>query len=503
MAPERDRRRLGRAIAAIEAHEVEGDLDAAVTLSLARLASQAGRRRVVVVSDMNLARPVTVRAREAIPIDVVRVGSAIDNAAIVHVDVRSGRAPDGGDEVQAFVRVANYGKAPRDLYVTMRQHNASDTLASRQVVVAAGASVPVVLRFTPAAADRGSGLLFELSPGDGLAVDDRAYARVPPGPELQVVIASATRSGEPSPWLVRAIRADADSDVSVTDVGALARATIDEDALVVVEGACPADTPGGPLVIVNPPPGPCFSATVGDAIDEPRITSWDESDPRLRFVGLDDVFVEKARLIAPEGGRALIKSERGVLAADASTPSRSVTLIGFDVGESNWPLKASFVLFTRNLLEQARAARAGKSGAPLATGEPLRLPLPAEVRAAKLTSPDGSSLELMPRGGLAVVPARGRAGLYLLEWSEPRAGVRPVAVSLASTTESNLAELDSIGESATEVGPAAGAAFELPRDRGWLWALAALALVVVDVAYLTRSSTRTRRQRAVRTRAAS
>ena len=35
--------------------------------------------------------------------------------------------------LNGFLVVANYGKTPRELYVTMREENASDVLASRRI----------------------------------------------------------------------------------------------------------------------------------------------------------------------------------------------------------------------------------------------------------------------------------------------------------------------------------------------------------------------------------
>ena len=44
---------------------------------------------------------------------------------------RCASAGTATEEVQAFLLVANFGARPRDLYVTMREENASDVLASR------------------------------------------------------------------------------------------------------------------------------------------------------------------------------------------------------------------------------------------------------------------------------------------------------------------------------------------------------------------------------------
>ncbi|MBI4706016.1 MAG: VWA domain-containing protein [Deltaproteobacteria bacterium] len=485
LPPDRDARRLRAAIKRIAARDVEGDLGAAIALGTSRLGQAGGRRRVVVVTDGSLARPAPLSGA-AVPVEVVRVGGELANTAIVRLDVRAGQDPASrAEQVQAFLLVGNFGPRPRELYVTMRLAGTSDVLASRRVLVAAGERRPVVLTFNPAPGDYGQGLQFDVSPHDDMPVDDVAYGRVPAGRRLPVVLAAA---GEPSPWLLRALVSDEQAEVragSVEELLGAPRAL--HDAFVVVQGACPAAVPGGDLLVVNPPPGQCFGAVVGAVIESPLLTSWDATDARLRFVSLDGVFLSQARRIEPESrAQALIRSSAGAIAADISTSARAATLLGFDVGESNWPLKASFVLFVRNLLEQARAHRTSGPGGAALAGEPLRASVPPAVREVQLEAPGGER-ELVPaHGGLAVVPDPWRAGLYRLSWTGQNGGTFVVPVNLVSEAESDLAR-----KPASEAGPGFDVAAQARapvahRGRGWLLALLALGLVVLDVWYLTR-----------------
>jgi hypothetical protein len=491
---ERDTRRLARAIDGLAARDVEGDLGAAVTLAAGRLEQLGGRRTVVVITDGYLARPADV-PRSAVGIDVVEVGDAVDNAAIVRVDVRLGTDPvNKRPEVQAFLLLANSGQASRELYVTMRQRNASDVLSSRRVRVAAGAREPVVLTFHPSEGDYGTGLVFDIAPHDALAADDVAFGRVPPGRALPVVLASA--SGEPSPWLGRALESDPDADVATGSLEtALAGERVPHDAFVVLDGACPEAPPGGDLLVVRPPAGVCLGVRVGEPVERPLVTSWRDGDERLRFVTLDEVRIATARLLEPESTRqGLVRASEGWLVADASGSARVATVVGFDVGESNWPLKASFVLFVRNLLEQARRHRAIGAG-PARTGEPLRIAVPRAATAITVAGPDGEPRRLAAQAGLAVLGETGRSGFYVASWrAEDLAGARGpggalvVPVNLASPEESDLSRKRSVtvAGAGTAGGDAAAARLPEHRDYGWLFALAALALVVADAWYLTR-----------------
>ncbi len=303
-----------------------------------------------------------------------RRGARSTNAAIVRVDVRSGKSPGspggggGVEQVQAFLVIANFGQKPRDLYVTMREENASDVLASRRVVVKPGERLPLPLEFRPTPGDYKKGLVFEISPHDAMPVDDVAYGKVPAGDKLPVFLAGA------SPWIERALAADPLVDLRTGTVAELMESTtIDLDAFVVVDGACPPSPPGGDLLLLHPPQGRCSGTLVGAAVEHPEITSWENADARMRFVTLDGVHVARANLLEPEGAsQRLVRARQGALVTDVSTSARTATLVGFDPGDSDWPLKASFVLFVRNLLEQARTHRAHGITGPARAGEPMR-----------------------------------------------------------------------------------------------------------------------------------
>ncbi|WP_437725247.1 VWA domain-containing protein [Sorangium sp. So ce861] len=506
-ALDRDLVRLRAAIDPVAARDVEGDLGAAVALAVDRLRQLGGARRIVVITDGNLARPGALRG-VSLPLDVITVGDPIDNAAIVRVDVRSGSAggaggepPEASEEVQAFLVVANFGAQPRDVYVTMRQDSALDVLGSRRVLVKPGERLPVVLTFRPSPGDYRKGLVFELSPRDAMPLDDVAYGRVPAGDKLPVFLASGGAGAQPgagarpeaasggSAWLERALASDPMTSVTSGGLADLLGAPgLDPDTFVVIDGACPPDPPGGDLLIVNPPPGRCFGTMVGQALERPTLTSWDTADPRLRFLTLDGVHLRAASSLTPEAAaRALIRAQEGTIATDISTSSRTGTLLGFDVGESDWPLKASFVLFVRNLLEQARAHRAHGITGPARTGEPLRVSVPATARDLQAIGPAGERLDVAQRAGVAVVAETPRAGLYRLAWQGPQAGSVVVPANLTSVAESDLTPRPILAEGGGEVA-VSSAAGEPDAHTEWTWlvALAALAFVVVDVWYFTR-----------------
>jgi hypothetical protein len=479
---ERDGRRLGAAIKSLRAREVEGRLGLGIALASEQLRRTAGSPRIVVITDGAVADQHAF-AHSALPVDVVRIGAPDENAAVVRVEVASAIDPTTrAESIQVFALVANFGTKPRDLFVTLSQRNVPQPLASRRIQLGPGERSPVMLSFRAAPGDAGSGLVVELSPHDGLVADDRGYGRVPPSRRLPVVLAPANAS----PWLARALGADTEVELMGSTVAALPTAGVPDDALVVIEGACPDSVPGGDLLIINPQVGRCRTAAVVREVQHPSITSWQESDQRLRFLTFDGLDIEKARVVEAEAPQnALVKGREGTLIADVSSAGRTATLVGFDVGESNWPLKASFVLFVRNIVELARAHRAGYGTSPARTGEPLRVRVPLDVTEVELERPDGRRERILARGGLALVSDVDRAGFYYLVWKGTRAGSTLLSANLTSEHESDLRPKKLETAKTVRTRSAAQVA-DAVTDWSWLLGALALLFIAADVWWVTR-----------------
>ncbi|WP_394839993.1 VWA domain-containing protein [Pendulispora rubella] len=481
--PERDRRRLDAAVDALPVRELEGDLAPAIALAADRLRSMGGRRRIVLVTDGALAHDAPLAAAD-VPVQVITVGEPAPNAAIVRVDVRAGvDTATQHEQAQVFVMVRNYADRARDAFVTLRIDDRAEPVASRRVLLPAKDKTPVVLTFEPNVADRGKGLVVQLaSEGDALALDDAAYGRVPSGYKMPVTLASRA----PYSWVARALDADPSIDLQRITVDQLATVNVDPEALVIVEGACPENPPGRDLVVLAPPEGRCRETDVLAPVMQPQLTSWESGDARFRFLTLDGMHVARATPLRAIGSAAsLVRAGTTTLIADASIPGKAVTLVGFDVGDSDWPLQASFVLFVRNLVEQARLHRAQGAAGPLRTGDPLRVAVPSGVGSVRVEGPGMADHEVAVSGGFVVVPAVDRAGIYHVRWSAPRVGATAIAANLTSEAESNIVARPVTVEAP---GGAAAAVQTAPAHREWnTWLLAlAAAILAFDLWWLTR-----------------
>jgi hypothetical protein len=488
--PERDPHRVDAAIDGLAAHDVEGDLAASLALAADRLRSLGGHGRLVVVTDGALAshEPLLVGGVAA---DVIPVGDDEDNAAVVRIDVRSGiDAVTHGEQVQVFAMIQSWATRPRDAFVTLSLEGRPEPIASRRLLLAPGDKQPVVLTFEPRAEDHGAGLVVRLSPGDAAPADDAAYGRVPAAPRMPVAVITDAAST----WTLRALEADPDVDLRHFAPSQLGSVNLDPSSLVVLEGVCPESVPGGDVLVVAPPPGTCFGASVGPAVEDPPLTSWESADPRLRFLTLDGVHVAHSSALQTRGaGAALVRSTTATLIADASVPGRMVTIVGFDVGDSDWPLKASFVLFVRDVVEVARAHRLQGSSGPTRTGDPVRVSVPAGTVEVLVDGPGVQERRVPARDGLATIPALERAGLDHVRWTEPHVGGLVIAANLTSAAESDVRprplEIDGTSR-APGAGP--GTVRGLGARDAWVRWLAAIAAaaLALDLVWITRQPRR-------------
>jgi hypothetical protein len=272
-----------------------------------------------------------------------------------------------------------------------------------------------------------------------------------------------------------------------TSIAELGTAGVASDALVVVDGACPPGLPGGDYLILNPPAGTCYLATVGPIVERPSLTSWAETDARFRFLTLDGVEIAKARRIDGESPKsALVRTRDAAIVADISVQSRTGTLVGFDVGESNWPLKASFVLFVRNIVELARSHQRATASGPYRTGEALRARVPEDVESATLERPNGERDTLPARSGSLSLPDIHDAGFYFLSWQGARPGSSLLAANLTSAAESDLRERPLPPTLAGSQAAKGGRLQEAVTSWSWLLGALALLLVGIDVFWVTR-----------------
>lgn len=450
-----DLARLRAAIASIEPTSAAGDLGDALRLASA-LAARSGDAEILVATDGALATPPTGRLDA--PVRVLPVGRDPGNQAIVALAVR---ASPSGLTHSVFVSVANLDVKP----ATRRIEILVDGVLreARDVLLDPQARSDVVVDDIDDAGTPASIVevrLMSSQPGsrpapDALAVDDRAWAVVPPTQLRQILLVS-----EGDPYLETALSYLPNTELYGRDPDDWDTLTgLDEFELVIFEGFVPDDLPAKPVLLIAPSRDSPL-ADVGGVLTNPGIGSLDPEEPILRYVDLSTTHIAEARRLAlPSWARAVIPGPQGAPLLYAGVrEGLPAAVLAFEPRRSDLPLQVAFPVLMANLTGELLGGSATPADA-ISPGSPVTLTIPAGARAIQVTRPDGSTDELVAAAGGAPVVTFSRTDLLGVYTVTPVFAAPPGATAASGsspaasgTTSMSPAPTTGPGASATPAG---------------------------------------------------
>src|SRR5687768_1348886 len=395
-----DLSRVRQAIDAVTVSQGSGDLGDALELA-SKLAARSGEAQVLVATDAALATDPT--GRVAARVKVLPVGRDRKNQAIVALAVRT--SPSAVSR-SVFVSVANV-----DLERTTRRLELwgdGALLEVRDVPLEAQARANVIVddidRTVRTLEVRlvGSDPAVVAAP-DQLAVDDRAWAVIPPDRTRLILVV-----GEGDPYLETALSYLPNVELFGVAPNEYGPKTQRQDGrpwdLVIFEGYLPATLPRSPILAIAPPRTSDLGQVAGK-LTNPGIGSLDPDEPVLRFVDLSTTHIaEASKLTTPDWARTIIPGPRGAPLLYAGTRQGLPTaVLAFEPRRSDLPLQVAFPILLANLTGELLGSTSAPSEA-VEPGTPVDLAIPTGAIGVNVTAPDGSITELVPgtTGGSAV-----------------------------------------------------------------------------------------------------
>ncbi|HEY6056579.1 MAG TPA: hypothetical protein VIV06_01030, partial [Candidatus Limnocylindrales bacterium] len=365
-------------------------------------------------TDASLRRPPAVAVRA--PLRVLQVGRDRRNQAIVALAVRT--APSSVTRT-VFISVVNtdVAEATRRIELWGDGH----LLEAREIFLDPQARADVSIddlprdvgtievRLTAAEASQAPA-----GPPDQLAIDDRAWAVVPPDHLRRLLVVS-----DGDPYLETALSYLPNSEVygiAPSDYGADTHPELFD--LVVFEGRLPAELPVGPILAIAPTASSPLGEVTG-SLDEPGIGTINPDEPLLRYVDLSTVHIATAtKLVLPDWARTVIPGPKGTpLLYSGDRAGRRVAVLAFEPRQSDLPLQVAFPILVSNIVGELLGASAGPAEA-VAPGTPVDLPIPTGAAGLRVTTPDGRTFELAPPtagAGSVQFSSTERVGLYTIE----------------------------------------------------------------------------------------
>lgn len=413
-----------QAIASITATADVGDLGDALRLASA-LAARSTDAEIVVATDAALANPPkgTLRA----PVRVLQVGRDSRNEAIVALAVRTASS---GLSHSAFISVANMGMEMAERRVELYADGVLRD--SRSLILDPQRKTDISIDDIDDPAHPASVIEVRLAAKDPaatgnpdpLALDDRAWAVVPPAHLHTILLV-----GEGDPYLETALSYLPDTElygVKPADYGAQTKVELFD--LVIFEGWLPAELPAKPILAIAPPSTSALGTVTGTLMN-PGIGSLDATDPILRYVDLSTVHIGEAQeMTLPAWARPVIPGPgTSPLLYAGSLAGRPAAVLAFAPAKSDLPLQVAFPVILANLSGELLGGSETPADA-VAPGTPITLTIPAGASGVHVERPDGTVDDLVAptEGAGSVVFSRtDQLGIYT---------VTPIAAAAASAS---------------------------------------------------------------------
>jgi len=492
-----DRDAALEAIDGITATQLPGDLADAFALSAA-LAARDTDSTIVVVTDAGGGDLPEVGV--GAPVQVERVGTTDANQAIAAL---SALRRAGGAQLDLFVAVTN----PSGAEATRRLEVYADgeLVDARELTIPAAQRSEALVTAVPASAGT---IEARLAGSDALATDDRAFAVVPAEETTRTLLV-----GEGNAYLESALallpRLELYAVGEAGYVDALADAQEDGApyGLVVFDGVTPDASPAVPALYLDPPDDGPYG-TIDGRVEAPLIDRPDPDEPVLRFVDLSAVHIGRARNLEPDDAlRAVVATTRGTpLVGIGADAGRRFAYLGFDLAETDLPLRVAFPLLMSNLVDYLLPVGDGLLPSSMALGQSTTVSVdPALTRAsivtegaADLPGGSGGTTEVTVIGGQLAIPGAEHVGLRevrVVSDDDALDGtvLGRTAVNLFDADESDVAPGDPMRIVDMGRVPAGGTETTQPTRAEWWWplALAALGLLTAEWLLFHRPTRRT------------
>ncbi|WP_394829545.1 VWA domain-containing protein [Pendulispora albinea] len=404
-----DTSELERALDEVKATDARADFPRALRFATDTLRNvELGE--IVVVSDGNLGPALDASGPVHLGDDklsFVAVGTGKRNVGITQFSVR--RYPLDKSRYEVMLEVTNTGPEQQDIELKLLGDGNVVDLTKLRLMP--GERLP---RFYPNLSGASRTLEASLTNVDGshddLPADDRAYALLPERRRAKVLVVT-----EGNTYLEAALLLDEYLDVTMVNPTEYVNkhASGGGFEVIIFDRVTPASPPRAHALYLDPR-GPGSPVKIEAELVSPGFDKIDRKHPIVRFTALDDVNIARGHKLVPQATDKVVGSFAGsspILVAGARGAYKFVA-VGFDVRDSDLPLRVAWPLFLLNTVnfftdEDARYISSFR------TGDVWRVPVGTQATEATLTLPGGATEKVPVHEGRAVYLGE-RAGFYEL-----------------------------------------------------------------------------------------
>ncbi len=418
------------------------------------------------------------------------IGSAeARNLAIAAFNVQPN--PARPDRMEAFIEVQSFSPDQHDVELGLKLDDV--LLDAAQLTIPPGETAATSFRF-----DRiESGTLsVSLDPQDDLAADNRAFAAINPARRANVML--VTSENDALEMGLGTDTARKVADISIMEPAGMASGEFQRNAdegaydLVIFDRCRPEVMPkANTLFFGAVPPGDVWSEEA--TVNGPQIIDVELSHPLMKYLVFGDVRIAAATPIeGPPGAQILVDSDAGALCAIAPREGFEDVVVGFEIfrkddagntiPNTDWPIRSSFPLFCKNVLEYLAGANTTEPLTSTLPGQPVFVRVDASGRSITVQSPDGTRTEAVrDRNNAYLFAETNQTGVYEVLPDGQTASQR-FAVNLFDATESRIVPQAAFETAWNKVAARAG--FETTRRDAWRWILLFAVVVLLAEWYI-------------------
>jgi Ca-activated chloride channel homolog len=322
-----------------------------------------------------------------------RVGVTEDNLAIGAFAMR-----DNEEGPLALTRIDNYSS--KELEATVKVEN-QDKLVDVQTAKVAGGKSAYLFWPVPQSSTY---LKASLEGQDGLALDNNAWLVPTKGKQAKVLLVS---KGNVFLEQLLKLRTGLEVDKATPE----GYKDIKENyQLYVLDSFWPDQAPKGQLLLINPPDSSGYTAAEGELTGPLQAN---KEHPLLTNVSWSDVHIATSHSVkVPPGWQSLLSAGNKTLLALGSQGNNRIAVLGFDLHQSDLPLRPAFPILGQNLLNWLLPA-GGFRETQVIAGNPVDLALRPQAEQVILYKPDGVKEDLQL--GVGRFSDTNSPGLYKLE----------------------------------------------------------------------------------------
>lgn len=426
-----DKKTLQRAISGAVAEDTVCNLREAVLLASSLLRNKRNAQ-IYVLSDGAVA-PLDDLSLDKIGMQFVRIGSGNNNVAITAMDVRRDYAE--GTPYQIFATVHNYSNQSKTVNLEL-SHN-GELVVVRPLTIPAGGQQSQLFesKFTQGLFSVG------FQEKDDLATDNIAYAAIEAPQAIKVLLISSGNL-----FLEKALNVDPQVQLFRTTASEYATTRPQGPYDVVVcDSEAPTSLPATSQLLFNASTS-LAPITVGKGFAaSPSVVDWDRRHPVTRFAPWNDIRFSQSQFVTVKPwGKELVEAERTPLVVAGEQGGKRVIWCGFDLGNTDLPLRVTFPIFINNALHWLAAPRGSATASqstPRRAGETIALDIPAGTKQVAISAPDKSTRRVPTASSPLLYDSTRQVGVYTAAAGDWK---RTFAVNLLNAGESDLKPKDSL-----------------------------------------------------------